>query len=230
MSDESAVALRILIRATADTPASGDDLANIITNELPDGAECYVLAARVVFRYRKHSALAAVSGMVIAPNAGGGRWVREGTSAGALAAFAASTNLNTAPGNVSSDWVASTTSNYSLQAGLGAFTFAAGGCILTHTGPGGRYLVHVSATLTIADASSAQLGVSFDDDLTGTAAGFAEGINFVELTTGGSATVPISAQRLVTLAPGSTLRPKFRYSAGAALDIERLTLSAIPLP
>lgn len=231
MSDESSVDLRILICATADAPASGADLGNIITNELPDGAECFVLALRAVFRFRKYSSLAAVANAVIAPNGGGGRWVREGTVAGALGAFAASTNLNTVPSDLSANWLASTTANYGLQAGLGAFTFNASGCILTHTGPGGRYLCQVSASITIAQAQTVQLGVSLDDDLTGTAAGFAEGINFHETqAAAGGSTVAISAQRLVTLAPGSTLRPKYRYSGSAVLDLERVTLSAIPIP
>jgi len=231
MSDESSVALRILIRATADDPGSGDDLANLVTNELPDGAECFVIAERSVFRYRRYSSIAAVAGAVIAPNGGGGRWVREGTAAGALGAFAASTNLNTAPGNLSSDWQPSLTDSYALQAGLGAFTFTAAGCVLQHTSPGGRYLCTVIATVTLAVGETAQIGISHNNDLVGTAAGFAEGINFTETVEGtGSQTLIMSSQRLITLSPSDTIRPKYRYSGGAELNLERVTLSVSPIP
>jgi len=231
--DESAIDLRILIRGTVTAPASGDDLGNIVTSELPDGAQCFVIENRTLYRFRKFSSLAASGTSVIAPNAGGGRWVKEGSVAGALAAFAAATDTNTTNASESGDWLAPQTGNFALQAGAGAWTFNPASCILTHTGPGGNYLCDVRASVLPAEGEAVQVVVSLNDDVSGGAFGFAEGAERSEIGAnfdGGQQSVIVSAERFVTLATGDNLRPKFTYSDGSDLDIDKLTLSAIPVP
>src|SRR5262245_18986984 len=98
MADEarSAVAYRTLIRPTASTsPGSALDMQNINTAPLPDGAACYVTSTRQLWRFRKNSTFAAVPNQILVPSAGGGRWVREVSTAGALPLFVTATSDHT---------------------------------------------------------------------------------------------------------------------------------------
>jgi hypothetical protein len=228
---QSAVALRCMIREFVSTsPGNGEDLQNINTSQLPDGAQCFVTTTRQLFRFRKFSTISAVPDYVIVPSSGGGRWVLEGIPAGALPAWVVATNTNTTDASGSGDWLAPNTDDFSLELGGGAWAFTALGCILTYTGPTARYLFRVTATLTFAGDQSVQLGIAHNDDLTGTAAGFLQGIQFYDVPIESSETVDLSAERMRVIANGSTIRPKFRLSGTAAdLDIERLTLSATPV-
>ena len=96
---------------------------------------------------------------------------------------------------------------------------------------GGLYVgSDVRATLTVQSAESAQIGVALNDDLTGSEAGFAEGIQFIDFESTGEKSIIVTAQRFVTLAPGDNIRPKFRIgNTEADTPIERLTLAAWPI-
>jgi len=227
--DESSPALRLLIRGSVGTPGSGDDIANIVSSELPDGAQCFVISNRTLYRFRKFSTIAASGTVVIAPNAGGGRWVQEGPPAGALGLFVAATADNTIDSSGGSgEWLPSNSVNYAMQVGAGAWTFNPGSCIATYNGPAARYLCDLQVTITLQEAEAVNLAVALNDDLTGSEAGFAEGEQFEDFTPTGAKTLIISAQRQVLLAPGDNIRPKFRIgNTEADAAIERLTLSAV---
>jgi hypothetical protein len=232
--DESSTALRILIRGTAGTPGSGDDIANIVTNELPDGAQCFVTGNRTLYRFRKFSSVAVSGEVIIAPIAGGGRWVQEGLPSGAVAAFVtATTTLNTTDASASSDWLPIATLDFALQSGAApSWDLNSVGAILTLRRPAGRYLCDLRATVEPAEGSRVDAVVSLNNDVVGTATALTEGQEFVGLGANfdaGQQAVILSAQRLVTLVTGDTLQPKFRYSAGADLAILLLTLSVIPV-
>lgn len=225
--DESSADLRTLIRGTAGTPGSGDDIANIVSSELPDGAQCFVISNRTNYRFRKHSTLAASGTAVIAPIAGGGRWVQEGAPAGAIGLFVAATGENNIDSSASSDWLPAITAEFALQAGTGLWAFNPASCIATYNGPAARYLCEVIATLALGAGESANIVIALNDDITGTEAAFAEGEQFLDFATDAEKTVVMQAQRFVTLAPGDNIRPKFRVgNAETDTPIERLTLSA----
>lgn len=229
---QSAVALRCLIRASVGSPGNAEDIANLNTANLPDGAQCFVTENRVLYRFRKFSTLAASGTVVIAPIAGGGRWVQEGAPSGAVMAFVAGTNTNTTNSSESSDWLPLNSIETALQAGAAGWNFNPGSAILTLTGPGGRYLCTLSATVSPTEGNTVNGIVSLNDDFIAAEAGFEEGEEFMAIGANfdaGQQSVIISAQRLVTLVTGDNLRPKFRYSVAADLDIERLTLSVIPV-
>ena len=74
----AAVALRIL-GPRSDISTSGDGLANVITNQLPDGAICVVNntgsgAIRNVYILNKESTAASAPPNIVQPIAGPGRW------------------------------------------------------------------------------------------------------------------------------------------------------------
>jgi len=206
-------------------------MANIDTSPLPDGAQCYVTSLRRLFRFRKHSTATAVADLVIVPIAGGGRWIAEtGVPSGALPFFAAATNTNTSPTQSTTDWVGTISSNYAMQLGTGAWTFSAGSCSGVYHGPPATYLCRLVTTLTFSTPDTAQIVVDHNSDMTGTAAGFAEGAQFVDAALADSTeSYVLVAERIVTLATGDSIDPRFRLGGENDLDIERLTLSAIPI-
>lgn len=227
---QSAVALRTLIRTfPSSSPGSGEDMQNMNTSELPDGATCFCTATRQLFRFRKKSTAAAVANIVIVPSAGGGRWILESLApTGALPVFLAATDLNTADTSGTTNWTASQTSLYALQGGSAAWTLTAG-CVLHYIGPATPMLVTLTVTLSFDATARVDIGISHNDDLVAAADGFAEGIQFYGVGVETTGVVVLSTQRRVDISPLETIRPKFRYSGGADLDIFRLTMSAIPL-
>jgi hypothetical protein len=58
----------------------GDALSNAIVAKLPDGACCYVTAAKALYRLDKSSAATADGVNILAPSSGVGRWFREATN------------------------------------------------------------------------------------------------------------------------------------------------------
>lgn len=228
---QSAVALRTLIRTfPSSSPGVADDMQNMNTSELPDGAQCYCTGTRQLFRFRKFSTAAAVANIVIVPSSGGGRWVLESFApTGALPVFLAASAANTADTDGTVNWTASQTSNYALQGGLAAWTLTAG-CVLHYIGPAATMLVTLTATVTIGAGSRVDIGVSHNDDLVLAVDGFAEGTQFhAGAAVEDTESVVLSTQRRVVISPLETLRPKFRFDGGADLDILRLTMSAVPL-
>lgn len=227
---QSAVALRCLIRETASSsPGTGEDMQNINTRNLPDGAQCFVTSTRRLYRFRKFATIAAVENVVIVPSSGGGRWVLEGPTAGAAPLFIAATDENGTDASASANWLAPNTSAFAQQAGAGLWTLTPLGCLLTYHGPEASYFVRLFATVTFPSPNTVNCVVDHNGDITGADAGFAEGEEFLESELADSTqSYIVSSERLVTIAPGETMQPKFRFSGGSDLIIERLTLAANP--
>lgn len=220
-----------MIRRTTGSPGSGFDLANIDTAPLPNGAQCFVTSTRKLYRFMKRSTAAAVAGVVIVPIAGGGRWLLEsGAASGAFPLFAAATSSNTTNSSEDSEWLAPNTNEFAMQLGSGAWTFTALACVATYSGPPATYLARAVATVTFPSPDTVYLGVDHDVDLAGTAPGFAEGAEFIDsVISEGNVTVNISSERIVTVVSGDQIGPRFRLGGGVDLEIERLTLSAVPI-
>jgi len=230
MSDESSVALRILIRATVGSPASGADLANIVTSELPDGAQCFVTGNRILYRFRKFSSAAAASPTVIVPNDGHGRWIAEGPALGAAMAWVVGTEQNSVDTTASANWTAPQTANFSLELGSAAWTFTPAGCILQYHGAPARYLFRMTFSLVFGVSGTIHAGVSRNDDLLLTESGIISGTQFFDFSDSETSGRAFSCERATNVAEGTTIRPKFRATAqDQDLLIERFTLSAVPI-
>jgi len=230
--DESSTPLRILIRATVTVPSSGDDIANIVTDPIPDGAQCFVIENRTLYRFRKFSTQAAASTSVIAPNAGGGRWVREGMTAGLEPAMAVALDAtNTVDSTSTTNWLEPATAQFVKVFGsAGIWTFTAAGAIFTYNGPPGFYLARLTASVSFGVSAFIRGVVSFNNDLVAAETGIPEGAQVTELNDGGTETAVITAERVVSLDPTDTLRPKFRASVtDDDIDIVGFTLSVTPI-
>lgn len=95
MTDVSAVAYRqISPRARALGFADSGALQNVITDPLPDGAECYVTSIRATFRLNKQSTAASQGEYVIPPVGGPGRWIRQDGALYAVNAIELTDTLN----------------------------------------------------------------------------------------------------------------------------------------
>lgn len=222
MDPQAPAELRFLICATAGSPESGDDIQNIIPNPLPDGAHCYVISRRACFVLNKFSTATPTGVEVLATALGSsfpGRWVLDRVAAGAappVEAFA--TNPNTFVTNGVLNQPA--TALFSLDEGenTALWGFTASGCVLTYNGPATPGIATLTACVQVdnADAVRQVLGfVSVDNDVPAFGAGTTvAGVQAVTLATTTEQKI-ITAQRLVTLAPGATFRPKFGSSAGA---------------
>jgi hypothetical protein len=222
MGAQSAVSYRFMIRESVGSPGQSNDLANIVTNPLPDGAHCFVTENRSLYVFAKFSDVAPFANVVVAPNAGGGRWFLVNTTSAGVAAFAFSTQGVSNSFPASGLMAQSTTADFAASI-TGLWTFTASGCVLTYQGPTVRATARLVAGFTPnADPVSAYLGISHNDDLTGDAVagvqGGAQGVNFFTQSTGEAGDFQIgSSQRLIdTLAAGDTVKPVFGQASGEA--------------
>ena len=222
MGAQSASDYRFMIRESVGSPGQGDDLANIVTDPIPNGAYCSITENRSLYLFAKFSTIAPFANVVIAPNAGGGRWFLVTTIAAGVAAYAFSTQgmANTFP--ASGLMAESTTAEFAASV-TGLWTFAASGCVLTYQGPTVRAIARLVAGFTPnADPVSAYLGIAHNNDLTGDAVagvqGGSQGANFFTQSTGEAGDFQIgTSQRLIdTLAAGDTVRPVFGQASGEA--------------
>lgn len=209
---------RYMIRATAGTPGSGEDIRNINTDPLPNGAHCYVIARRACFVLNKNSSVSADNVGVLLPIAGPGRWFVESVaSALAPSAQAYSTNPNT----FVTDGVLNRPNSalFAIQEGSDAalWDFTAAGCIMTYQGPPTPAIATLTAAVHVTNTAAlrAVLGfISVDNDNPGFAAGTtAAGVQEVIFT---DQTIQLNAQRRIpALAAGVTIGPKFGSLASA---------------
>jgi len=220
---QAAVEYRFLIRDFADVldPGNPNDLQNIITDPLPNGAICYVNAKRACYVLNKHSTASANGADVYAPIAGPGRWYLLTASAGELPpVMAYNTDSNTPAFTCDGAFNQSSSNSFAateLQQ-QSRWTFTALGCVLTYNGPTIPMMATLTCSVSVTDGTPAQpiLGfVSYNDDSGGTTAGGPEGKAIAVCGADGTNWVTLCSQRLVpAVAEGNTFRPKFLCAAG----------------
>lgn len=230
---------RYMIRAFADVldPGNADDLQNINTSPLPNGALCYVISKRAAYVLDKFSDASADGAMVYAPSAGPGRWTLFSAAAGAAPpAMAYSTAGQNNTFVLDDAYNQPNTANFLLNEGneLARWDFTASGCILTWQGPTLPMLITLTAAVSVADGTPAQTVrgfVSLNNESPGAGQGGPEGIQLVVIQGDGTNWSILASQRFITaVSNGSTLRPKFSGSAGGTTgNIASLQLIAQPL-
>ena len=212
---------RFLIRDTyGGYPDHSDpaSLGNVNTVPLPDGAMCLVTVDQSLWVLDKTSSATPITGEIVSPIAGPGRWVRFAVSMNAGPAYSiVGTDFNSfaATGN----WGATSDSHFASDTpASAAWTLTPTGGILTYTGPAKRFLVTLAASVRVGDASSPRdvfLGISKSNDLTGApSAGTSGQIEAVIATA--AASVSMATNRVVDLVSGDTLRIKVAAPAGAS--------------
>lgn len=234
MSDRlAAVAYRIMIRATLGlaTPGDGESIKNIVTTPLPNGAQCFVVENRSLYRLNKASTATPNGSSIIAPNIGGGRWFlvedEDLAIVDPLLVFSSTNNVFPA---VDTNWTAPSTSNYTnlANANFNSWTAGANG-IWTYTGPSGL-IWHLQWDVTfLADAAPGDItaGISRNADLAGAAGGAQEGAGVVSRTAAIVGRITVS--RFQALTSGDVIQPRVRNSASASVSSSFSTISAVPV-
>jgi len=135
--DKASYPLRLSIRATIGTGADGSSIRNIITDEFPDGALCFVTENRALYQLDKGSTETADNVNVLIPNGGPGRWILLDQGAGAESLVeVVGTDTNNVPSSTDTNFLAFDSAEFGFQpAGTPAgYTLTALGGILTYNG------------------------------------------------------------------------------------------------
>lgn len=236
---QAAVEFRFMIRDVANLSAPGnpEDIQNINTAPLPNGAICYVNSQRSAYVLDKFSDAVADGASVWAPSAGPGRWLLLVTSsAGAPAVMAYSNGGQNNTFALDDAYHQPATNEFSANEGQESsrWGFTASGCILTWNGPALPMLVMLTASVSLSDGTPARNihgFVSLNDEDSAVGQGGVQGVSIVAITADGSQWQTLESQRFITaVASGATLRPKFAApAAGGGGNIAALTLIAVPL-
>ena len=215
----AAVGYRLQIRETVGTPASGEDIQNINTLPLPDGAQCFVNLNRGLYQLDKGSTLAASGWEVVVPIAGPGRWIlQSGPGLQLFAALNSSQGLNNSF-TVDGDWSALSTSNFVVSQFGSYWALTAAGGILTYSGPPAPAKLQLMASVAVNGGTppySNYAGIRVNGQLTGSLAGAQGGVlgaNFVQADTDDIAQAIMSQRFLSELLPGDTVQPVFGSTA-----------------
>jgi hypothetical protein len=243
--------LRLLApRANAEGFGDHDSLQNVITDELPNGALCWVNSTEGLYRLDKlDNSSAAVLGVVIIPLGGPGRWIllASGSSQAQLSAevFLIATNfagpsLAVAAPSPAETWVAGPTSQPPtvIYAGVFAPVFSLDQFqgTLTYLGPTRRYLLQSYVSMELNTSSLFQLGLTSDL--------FTGGVHDRLFTTNNDGTEAVetniapfqslAAARSVILTAGDVVRPVITNSdlglepVSESMVVTRLHLVATP--
>lgn len=223
---QSPADFRNLIRQKADflAPGDPDDLQNIITSQLPNGAKCYVVERRSTFVYNRYSSLSPNGIEVFAPIAGGGRWLLSSVDiAGSPIIEAYSTNPNTfvVDGNLN----APNTAQFTTEAGphLTMWTLTALGCVLQYNGPDTPAWAILTASVSVANADALRSitgFISHNDDDPGAVVGTTIGgpVQVVQ-TVANQVLMLVAQRRIPSLQSLNTIRPKFSGIAGGVTGV-----------
>ncbi len=216
--DKASPDLRYLIRAVRAGFGLSNSLANVNTSELPNGATCYVIEDAALWVLDKDSTQAGITGYVVTPINGVGRWFRQQTSetkAPPAQMVGAGSNSFAVDGN----WGISSSSNFSLlslnEPALWSIT-ALGG-ILTYNGEPKTMLAQAVVVAQVGNAGSPRevfLVISHNNDFTGAAS--LSSVSTSNVLSTASQNTQISASRVVQLNTGDTLRLKMAAAAGAS--------------
>jgi hypothetical protein len=227
--------LRLMIRALRAGTGLPNSLQNINTTKLPDGASCYVIEDAAFWVLDKGSSTGAITGEVLVPGSGPGRWFRQSTSstqAPGVQVVSSDTNNGY---NLDDNWQISAGANFALlSSGVlpGFWALTALGPILTYSGKTRPFLARLTATVVVGDATAPReifAGISYNNDLTGVAALGAVGQQSIELVTANVGN-QLSTERIVVMADTDTVRAKLAGpAAAAALTATSYSLSLTPL-
>lgn len=228
---QAAVAYRIMIRATLGlaNPGDAESIKNVNTSVLPNGAMCFVIENRSVYRLNKASTAAQFGSSIIEPLSGTGRWLlvedEDLQIVDPLLVFAAAPNVFPA---ADTNWTAPNTSNWTNQAaqGFSSWTSGANG-IWTYTGPTLLWRLQWDATFIAGGAGDITAGISRNADLAAAATGEQEGVGVVSRTAAIVGRITVS--RFVALNTGDVIQPRIRNSAAASVTASLSTLSAVPV-
>jgi hypothetical protein len=255
----AATALRLLApRANAEGPGDHDSLENVITDELPNGSLCWVVATEGLYRLDKDDNVSlALPGIVIVPLGGPGRWIllASGNSQSQLSAeiFLTATDLISPnftvtvppPALPPGTWVPGPSAPEGPAIYTPAplvspvFTYDLFAGTMTYLGPERRYLLQTYATMRVDSGSIFLLGLTanvFDvsagtNDRIGAITN--DGTEGITSNVGPPATWFVAAARSVVLAPGDVVRPAItdiNLAGDGSIDliVRRLHLVATP--
>lgn len=210
----AAVAYRILApRATAGVnPASGDDLANLVTTDLPNHALCFGANTLLQLQRDDNSSAALVlpSGepVIVVPNSGPGRWYAVSGAAMAAASQQMLSTVHTNPVVVGAplEWAAMPTSAAFVGSAGRWFSQGSAAGVLTYNGPPARFRASFGATFlnSIADTTQVRVALSIDGADIGTTNSLDASLTD-ELAQG--VFRPITLSTLVDLTQGQTIQP-----------------------
>lgn len=209
-------ALRYMIREVSAGTGAMNSLANINTTDLPNGAACYVIADAAWWVLVKTSTQAAVTGLVLVPGSGPGRWFLQAAGIGQSPAVQVAGIGGGNAWAADANWGQSTGANFGVSAPAPPFwALTALGCILTYTGAPRTFLASFSASFEVGNADALRTvfaGVSLNNDLSGAgAAGIPQAIDCGVV----AQALNVTANRLVSLVTGDTIRPKAAVAAAA---------------
>lgn len=202
-------ALRYIIREVSAGTGLMESLANVNTTSYPNGAACYVIEDGAWWVLDKTSSAAAVAGLVLVPGSGPGRWFFQSGGVARSPAVQVLGAQNT--WGEDNNWAISTSNFFSLATPAPPFwALTALGSILTYTGAPRQFLAQLSLSFesphAAADAIKQAYGVvSLNDDMTGAAA---VGLGQVTELSVANVASQLTANRLVSLVTGDTIRPK----------------------
>lgn len=238
-TSRAAVGVRWMIRdfVGLTDPENGESLRNIITNELPDGASCYVNENSSVYRFRRGVSGTPSGEDIVSPIAGGGLWFRVSADAflAESPAYVAVTQTVSFLTVNDAEWKQPGNSFFALQTGFSGSQWTLGTLgQLTYNGRGGAFLVTAGWSCQGgADVTDNiyQIGISLNADLNGTAQPIAAGLlrqeseqsDFFSLTT----------VRMVNLSEGDILQPRARCITATAisnLTLEFMSWAVVPVP
>lgn len=221
---QAAVAYRFQLRNSID------ELKQLSTGLLSNGALCFVNDNGALYQYAKYSSLAADDNVVLAPADGAGRWllftVANALSLPAFVQSVAGTTFVTHDGT----WqpVVGTGALTLILAPDPApsWTFAAAGCVLTYAGEPATYIAELVATLAqVGGAAGNCLGaIAKNSDTVGAATLVGSGAQAQALAATDTGQV-IKCIRQIELVPGDTVAPRFAAAVGVLATISALNFS-----
>jgi hypothetical protein len=224
----AATALRLLApRARALGPGDHDALENVITNELPNGALCWVIDTFTLYRLDKASTfvlpVSVDPATVITPIAGPGRWFPLAGELTSESSFYAALNDASAvvPISVLAQWqalpgTATWGTNGLVTKGSGSvqptafWTIASPSSgILQYTGPFGVFIVEIDASVANAD-SATEIIVDVAMTKNGFDLGVVDDIMGVQRVVTNGLARHVHVALRTQLASGDTVQPMFR--------------------
>lgn len=203
--DKAPAELRFLIRDVAGGAGDGDSLANVNTVPLPNGATAFVNEDQSIWNLDKTSERAPLTGYIIAPVSGPGRWLRMVSSDASAPAIEVVTT-GYADYALSGNFAPSSSTVFGLSLpATPQWSIESAGGILTYHGPRRIFLATVTASARVVDVTvprEVAIAVSYNGDMTG---GPVAGVDMITTASIAGGIYSLSTQRLVEMRPDDTL-------------------------